>query len=383
MGVVGFLVGRFVTVLVIFVALTVGWLASSELAVGRLFAVVIPLTKGIMPPEIVGHGHMVGTPVVPDDATAQPRPIHEVFLSLPGGSDRGMPAVGLGMCCRPTAYDDVLVRRSVLWYLLLGGRHIDGAHLYLNHAAIGQAIRDAVQRGIPREEIFVTTKLWPSHFGYNKTLEMIPRFATELGLEYIDLVLMHMPSSPSAWFMPNDCTRAGIDAPTCRQETWKALSEMRAQGIVRHVGVSNFAISHLQDVAAVPNGAPIANNQIQYSPFVPQSVHDIVAYCQAHNITVTAYSPLGGLVDQDRAAATQALQYIADAHGVKVQQVMLRWALQKNLAVIPGTGNPDHMKENLAIYDFQLTDADMQAIDGLKFNAEAEKFLHMDINTWA
>ena len=185
--------------------------------------------------------------------------------------------------------------------------------------------------------------------------------------------------------MPNECTRHGKDATACRQDTWKALSEVRAAALVRNVGVSNFALHHLQELQAVPHGAPIANQQIQYSPFAPRAVQDVVAYCQAHNISDTAYSPLGGMMDQDRAAATAALQVIASAHAgsVTVQQVMLRWALQKNLAVIPGTGNPEHMKQNLAVYEFELTEADMQAIDALADTTEAEKFHYAEMSSWA
>jgi diketogulonate reductase-like aldo/keto reductase len=392
MGVAGFLVTRVVTVVILFIAISIGWLAQHELPAGLFFATIIPLLKGIMPPEVVGHGHMVGTPVVLNDMQAAPRPTNEMFLDLPGGYS--MPANGLGMCCRPTAYDHVLVRRTVLWYLLLGGRHIDGAHLYLNHEAIGLGIQDAMARGVPRSEIFVTTKIFPSHFGHEKTLATLPTFLGELGLDYIDLVLMHAPSTPSSVLMPNECTRAGRDAPTCRQDTWKALSELRASGKVRNVGVSNFGVSQMEDIIrlAEPNEisspgswAPIANNQIQFSPFAPAAVQETVAYCQAHNITITAYSPLGGLTDFDRADADQALQTIANAHnGVTVQQVMLRWILQQtNMAVIPGTGNPEHMRQNLAIYDFTLTDDEMKVIDGLKYQAEAEKFMYMDVSSMA
>ena len=113
------------------------------------------------------------------------RPDNEMFLDLPGGFK--MPQEGLGMCCRATAYDDVLVYRSVLWYLLLGGRHIDGAHLYLNHKAIGEALAEAIRRGVKREEIFVTTKIFPTQFGYESSLEMVNKYVEELGLDYIDL----------------------------------------------------------------------------------------------------------------------------------------------------------------------------------------------------
>ena len=122
MGVLHFLVTRLLTVTVVFLAMTVGWLAQSHLPLGRLFATIVPLFKGIMPPSVVGHGKMKGTPTVPDDLQPQPRPTGELFLDLPDSNDK-MPAAGLGMCCRPTAYDDVLVRRTITWYLLQGGTH--------------------------------------------------------------------------------------------------------------------------------------------------------------------------------------------------------------------------------------------------------------------
>lgn len=368
MGVVGFVLTRVLTAIVLFVAITVGWVYQHEIPMGRLFATLVPLLDGVMPPEVVGHGHMEGTPPVPDNLRPAPRPVHEIFHPLPGDDDAAaarIPANGLGLCCRATAYDDVLVRRTVLWYLLLGGRHLDGAHLYLNHDAVGRGVRDAVERGVPRSEIFVTTKLFPSHFGYNRTLEMIPKFLDDMKLDYIDMLLLHSPSPPSSWLVGNDCTRNGVDAPTCRQETWKALTELRKQGLVHHVGVSNFAVRHIQDIEAVPGGAPIANNQIQVGPFAPPIIRETMAYCNERNITVTAYSPLGGLLAKDKQMANEALQVVAEAHSVGVPQVLLRWALQKNLIVIPGTGNPEHMKENLAVYDFSLTQAEIRSIDGL------------------
>ena len=171
-----------------------------------------------------------------------PRPVDELFLTLPGG--KVMPQQGLGMCCRPTAYDNVLVYRTVLWYLLLGGRHIDGAHLYLNHRAIGKGIAEALRRGVPRQEIFVTTKMFPTQYGYESATALVPLYLEELGLEYLDLLLMHFPSVPS--FIPSPCKKEGKNTRECRQETWTALSEARKKGLVHNVGVSNFGVSHLQ-----------------------------------------------------------------------------------------------------------------------------------------
>lgn len=150
---------------------------------------------------------------------------------------------------------------------------------------------------------------------------------------------------------------------------------------MRHVGVSNFAVRHLKDIQEL-NLAPIANNQIQYSPFVPATVQETFDYCADHNITVTAYSPLGGL-QHGRAQAVEALRTLADRHGVSVAQVMLRWALQLGAAVIPGTGNPRHMRQNLGVYDFELSAEDMATIGGLRHHDAAKGFMHFDINGFA
>ena len=150
MGFIGsvlrFIFTRLIPILILVVALIVGWLNTGvPIPEGKFFATVFPILKGKWPATIVGHGKMVGTPVVPDDMVPQPRPENELFVELPGGYQ--MPQNGIGMCCRPTAYDDVLVERTVLWYLLLGGRHIDTAHIYLNHEAIGKGIEKAIRRG--------------------------------------------------------------------------------------------------------------------------------------------------------------------------------------------------------------------------------------------
>lgn len=364
--------------IIIFLALIIGWFAKHDRPLGLFFATLIPLLKGIPPPSIVGHGKMKGTPPVPPTQSIEERPAKELFLTLPGTNDR-MPQAGLGMCCRPTAYDDVLVQRTVTWYLLLGGRHIDGAHLYLNHEAIGRGIQDAMARGVAREEIFVTTKVFPSHFGYNTTLNTVKQFPSELGLDYIDLVLMHGPSTFPLF--SNECTKRGVNATDCRHETWKALSELRDEGIVRNIGVSNFAVEHLKDIQEL-HLAPIANNQIQYSPFSPASTHETVDYCHQHNITITAYSPLGGL-EHSKATTVDILQTMAAKYNKSVAQIMLRWALQRNTAVIPGTGNPNHMRQNLAIYEFELSEEDMGVISSLRDSTDAKKFMHIDVSNFA
>jgi len=183
--------------------------------------------------------------------------------------------------------------------------------------------------------------------------------------------------------MSSPCSKQGKDATACRLETWKALSELREQGKIRNVGVSNFGVQHLRDLQFLTGVAPIANNQIQYSPFVPSSVQETFEYCRQHNITITAYSPLGGLLEHGKASAVDTLAELATQYKVTVAQIMLRWALQMGAAVIPGTGNPHHMRQNLAIYDFELSAEDMEIIGQLKHEQAAKKFMHIDFNSFA
>lgn len=369
MGLVGIVFKRVVPAIILLLALILGWFASHEQPLAVFFATVVPLSAGKLPPSIVGHGKMKGTPPVPEEMTPQPRPEKELFLDLPGGYK--MPQNGLGMCCRYSAYDDVLVYRTTLWYLLEGGRHIDTASMYLNHEPIGKAVKEAEKRGVPRDEIFITTKLPPSHFGYETTKTIVPNYLQELGnLDYIDLVLMHTPAL-FPYIQTNECVKRGISNTDCRKETWKALSELVEKGLVRNIGVSNFAVQHLEELDTLVGGAPIANNQIQYSPFVHASEQETLKYCADHNITITAYSPLGGLMDQDKAFAFGVLNELAAKYNKSVSQIMLRWAIQSGCAVIPGTGNPQHMRENLAVYNFELSDEDFKIINELKYAKDA------------
>ena len=374
---VRFILGRFIPVIVVGTALFLGWLSQSPIPEGRFYATLIPALNGVWPPTLVGHGKMTGTPAVPDEFLPQPRPVEELFLELPGGYS--MPQSGLGMCCRPTAYDDVLVERTVLHYLLLGGRHIDTAHLYLNHEAIGRGIQEAMRRGIPREEIFVTTKVFASHYGRNTTMSIVPTFLQELGLDYIDLVLMHMPVRiPGLNWMNSECSAKGYSKQDCRKETYQALSELRNQGLMRNIGVSNFPTRLLKEIQDIENVAPIANNQINFNPWVSDAWMETVQYCKEHGITITGYFTLGGNFQHHETHTIDVLTGLAAKHEKSVAQIMLRWALQMGTVVIPGTGNPKHMRENLAIYEFELSDDDMTAIASLRTSEEVAKFMKME-----
>lgn len=226
--------------------------------------------------------------------------------------------------------------------------------------------------------MFLTTKIFPTQFGYESTLASVPRYLEELGVDYVDLVLLHFPSVIGPLTSP--CKKEGKSPEECRLETWRALSRLREKGLIRNAGVSNFAIKHIQGLQG-GGLAPIANNQIQFHPFEPPHVQDTFDFCLQHNITITAYSPLGGLTGKNKAHANEVLQGLATKYGKSVSQIMLRWLLQRGAAVIPGTGNPQHMAENLSNYAFHILAEDMLVVNGLKHSAEG--FTSLDMRAMA
>jgi diketogulonate reductase-like aldo/keto reductase len=378
MGVFVFVAKFVLPSFVLSIAVLLGWLNYRTVAPeAKFFATVIPLMGKIMPPLIVGHGKMKGTPPVPDDLLPVPRPEQETMVELVDGYQ--MPQIGIGMCCRPTAYDDVLAERSILWFLLQGGRLIDGAHLYLNHEAIGKGIKAAEKRGVTRDEIFLTTKLWPAYYGYNTTLETVPKWLDELQVTYIDLVLMHAPARfPGFSFVSQECSKLKLSQKQCREETWKALSELKAQGILRSVGVSNFNVKHMTELQSLDGVSPIAVNQFQFGPWSPESSFQAFEHCRNTNIVVTAYNSLGSYTHKDITHDFEVLQELAKKHNKSVAQILLRWAIQLDAVVIPGTGSPKHMEDNLEVYNFKLSSEDMAAVAALQSKEITDKFIIFD-----
>ena len=204
-----------------------------------------------------------------------------MFPTLPGGGQ--MPANGLGMCCRPSAYDEETVSRSVLWYLLQGGWHIDTAQVYLNHKPIGAAIAQAIERGVPRAEIWVTTKLHKRFYdrGEETILGMVQEWLKELQVEYLDLVLLHQPKPLIPLFV-HKCT----NWTQCTASAWKAMAKTKTRGCVRSIGVSNFNIEQLKEIQAL-GAAPIAVNQFMLNPFSPAWAFDIASFCKENGIAVS------------------------------------------------------------------------------------------------
>jgi len=372
---------RILPVFVAAIAVFIGWACSTDIPDATIFATIIPLFMGgRLPTTIFGDWATPGTPPVPADKKAAPRPAGEMFLPMPSGAQ--MPANGLGMCCRWNAYDAPSAYNAALWFLLEGGRHIDGAEIYLNSPAIGDAMQEAMRRGVPRSEIFIVTKLVPRFYGEGLTEDRVAKMLADFKVDYLDLVLLHNPVKmiPLPGAGPNCAasTWAG-----CRAEAWTVLSRLQKQGKIRDVGVSNFDGPQIAALQAL-NVAHVATNQFNWNPWAHGLHAETAEYCLRNNVTVTAHTPVGdGLRVRGPSGTTHsgwpALEQLAAKYKRSQTQIILRWELQRGVAIIPGSGNPKHIKENLEVYSFHLTDEEMDVITAFKDDARAKKMMFQPI----
>lgn len=248
-----------------------------------------------------------------------------------------IPKVGLGTW-RLTGED---CRQAIATAINLGYRHIDTAQVYGNEREIGDAIRASK---IDRDKLFLTTKLGGQNYSHDAVLRSTEESLAKLNTDYIDLLLIHWPAD-----------RIPIGT-TPLAETLGAMNELVENGTVRHIGVSNFDIDRL-DEARNLSEAPILTNQVQYHPFWDQT--RLLEYCQIHDVMLTAYSPFGhgGALDDG------VLVEIGDRHGKSSAQVALRWLIQQEMVcTIPKATSYEHLKSNLAVFDFELTDKEMNDI---------------------
>lgn len=227
-----------------------------------------------------------------------------------------------------------------------GYRHIDTASFYRNEDSVGQAIRDC---GLAREKLFVTTKLWNDDQGYDNTLRAFEKSYTALGLDYFDLYLIH-------WPIPQGREH---DYRELNEGTWRAFIELREQGLVHSIGVSNFLPEHIDYLVARTNVPPVVD-QIEAHPGLPQ--RELAQYCKANGILVEAWRPLM----KGDASKSPELIRIAEKHGVTPSQVALRWALQIGYIPLPKSVTPSRIKENADIFGFTLDDEDMAIIAGIQ-----------------
>jgi len=234
-----------------------------------------------------------------------------------------------------------------------GYRLIDTAMIYKNETGVGKGIAHV---GVPREELFITTKVWNADHGYDNTLKAFETSLEKLGLDYVDLYLVHWPTPIFDQYI----------------DTYKALEKLYHDGKVKAIGVCNFDIEHLERVLAECDVVPTVN-QIECHPYLQQ--HALKEFCQKHDILVEAYSPLmnGKEILQD-----ETIVGLAEKYEKTVAQVILRWHLQTGVIAIPKTVTPTRMEENLDVFDFSLTDEDMKLIAGLdkghRINAVPSEF---------
>ena len=241
-------------------------------------------------------------------------------------------------------------QEAVAAALKAGYRSIDTAQFYKNEEDVGRAIHDS---GVARDDLFVTTKLWSGALGYQSALESFDASLSRLGLDYVDLYLIHWPAP----FGGNDDVETNRKR---RQDTWRAFEEIHKHGRARNIGVSNYVVHHLEELFKYAKVLP-AVNQIEFHPFVFEEQRPIVEVCQKYEILVEAYSPLsrGGHVNDP------PVQKIAQAHGKTNPQVLLRWALQHDTAPLPRSTNLTHIAENIDVFNFELTQEEMHSLNGL------------------
>lgn len=247
-----------------------------------------------------------------------------------------MPWLGLGVW---KTEDGQEVENAVKWAIEAGYRSIDTAAIYRNESGVGHAIKTC---GIAREQLFITTKVWNDRQGYDSTLAAFAESLSKLQLDYVDLYLIHWP------------------VRGMYKETWRALEKLYKDGQVRAIGVSNFHTQHLDDLIADCEIMPMVN-QVEFHPLLTQE--KLRDYCRSRNIQFEAWSPLmQGNLDEP------TIGQIANRHGKSPAQIILRWDLQNEVVTIPKSVNPKRIRENAALFDFELSADEMAAINSLNKN---------------
>ena len=254
------------------------------------------------------------------------------MIDLPNGQK--IPAIGFGTWeIKP--HDTV---EAVTAALRAGYRLIDTAKLYGNEKQVGEAV---MQSGLPREEVFVTTKLWNDDQGYESTRKALEQSLERLGFDYVDLYLIHWP------------------ATSRRLDSWRAMNEMYDEGLIGAIGVSNFTIRHLEEIRQAKLRPPMVN-QVEFHPYIYTDQQKLLNYCYDHNIVVEAYSPLArGGIDHPEVDA------IAEEIGRSQAQVLLRWSIQHGTIPLPRSTSAQHIKDNIEVFDFELSAEMMNRLNKL------------------
>lgn len=254
-----------------------------------------------------------------------------------------IPCVGFGTWQTP---DGEVAVSSVKEAIKAGYRHIDTATIYRNEASVGQAIRESE---VPREELFITSKVWNDARGYENTLKAFDVSMEKLGLDYLDLYLIHWPN-PLEF---RDCWESK------NAETWRAMEELYKTGKIRAIGISNFRPHHIDTLLKTAMVVPMVNQICIHPGYL---LSETISYCQEKGILLEAYSPLGTGKIFEAAEITP----IAEKYGKSVAQVCLRWSLQKGFLPLPKSVTVSRIHENIDLFDFELTSAEMAVLSNME-----------------
>ncbi|MBV6682762.1 aldo/keto reductase [Rossellomorea sp. RS05] len=249
-----------------------------------------------------------------------------------------MPEIGYGVFRVEEGKD---LEKAVETAIRIGYRSIDTAAIYQNEKSVGKGVQNAIDAGIvTREELFITSKVWNDGLSYDETIQAYNDTLERLGLEYLDLYLIHWPGQNKY------------------MEPWKALEALYKEGRIKSIGVSNFQVSHLEHLLETAEVKPVIN-QIEFHPKLVQE--DVRAFCEKHDIQVEAWSPLmnAELLNHE------TVNEIAESLGKSAAQVILRWDLQHGVVTIPKSMTESRIKENIDIYDFELTEEQVKTLDAL------------------
>jgi len=249
-----------------------------------------------------------------------------------------IPLLGLGVWQVPEGRE---CEDAVGWALEAGYRHIDTAQAYGNERSVGRALRDS---GVPREEVFITTKFFPRHQDPAAEAE---RSLERLGVEFVDLYIIHWPEGGPTW-------------------AWDGMQRARESGHARSIGVSNFSIAELDELIAVADVAPTVD-QVQFSPF--EYRRRLLEACEERGVVIEAYSPLG----TGRHLGDRTVAEIADRLGRTPAQVLIRWSVQRELVVLPKSTHRERIAQNAEVFDFTLSEEDMSALDALDTTGGTEQ----------
>ena len=252
----------------------------------------------------------------------------DINTSIELNNGINIPLLGLGTYLTKAGNETL---NAVRYALDIGYRHVDTAALYANERDVGLAVK---QSKLAREEIFITTKVWNSEHGFNKTLKAFDESLRKLDSDYINLYLVHWP------------------VPELRGDTWKALEKIYSDGRAKSIGVSNYTIHHLEELLKSCGVVP-AVNQVELSPFLQQP--ELMKYCKDNGIIIEAYSPL----TRGKKFNDKRLISLANKYSKTPAQIMIRWALQYDTVVLPKSARPERIKENAEIFDIEISDEEM------------------------